>query len=958
MGLIEREVKTMTGRPTPTGAASQRAAPATIDSSAAAWHQLDRDTVLARLAVTEAGIAEADAAERLAQYGPNELIERGGKSPWRILWEQFTATMVLVLIVAAVLYALVSGLADALPIIAIVVLFGLLGFVQEYRAEKAMSALKQLAVPTVRVRRGGKVQDLSARSLVPGDIVLLEAGNVVPADARLIESANLRIQESALTGESEAVEKNTMALPEGNQALGDRVNMAYMGTVVTYGRGQAVITATGMNTELGRIATMLQNVKQEYTPLQRRLDQVGRTVAYIAVAIAALILVLGVVQGQRWTDMFLTAISVAVAAVPEGLPAVVTITLALGAQRMFKRNALLRKLPAVETLGSVTVIASDKTGTLTENRMTVTVLDVVDHRIDLQQQLDTEGRATDSAQPSALVPQHAPMSLLLAGGALCNDALLQTEGANIHAVGDPTEGALVMAAHRLNLDKADLEQMFVRVAELPFDSERKRMTTVHRVAGYGSLVGGQPHKLIETLGDAVGAMPFVAFTKGSVDGLLDVSSHVWANGQAQPLTTAWRERILHGNNQLAQEGMRVLGVAFRPLDAVPSSAELEHNLIFVGLMGMIDPPRPEVKTAVATAKAAGIRPLMITGDHALTALEIARQLGIAADERVLTGHDLDRLSATELENVVEQVTVYARVSPEHKLKIVQALQAKGHIVAMTGDGVNDAPALKKADIGVAMGITGTDVSKEAADMVLRDDNFATIVAAVEEGRTIYDNLRKFIKFSIAGNIGKVLTVFVGTVILGPVLGMPLVLLPLQLLWLNFLTDGLLGLGLGVEGTERNAMRRPPNKPGESIFARGMGWQIVWTGVLIGALAIGIGVLGWYIDHPNWQTLIFTTLAFAQIGQALAIRSNTDSLFRIGLWSNRAMLATIAVVFGLQLLVLYWPPLQAMFDTTPLTLLDLAISIAAGVIVFAAIEVEKWWLRRRTMSLRTRPLPVA
>jgi P-type Ca2+ transporter type 2C len=949
MALIEREIETMTGRQRPSDTAPRRAAPAPLDG-ATAWHQLDRDEVLAQLNVTDAGLGDADAAQRLAQSGPNALIERGGKSPWRILWEQFTATMVLVLIAAAALYAAVSGLTDALPIIAIVVLFALLGFVQEYRAEKAMAALKKLAVPMVRVRRGGRVQDISAEALVPGDIVLLEAGNVVPADARLIESVNLRIQESALTGESEPIEKTIAALPAGKQALGDRVNMAYMGTVVTYGRGQAVITATGMHTELGRIATMLQSVKQEYTPLQRRLDQVGRTVAYIAVAIAALILVLGVVQGQSWTDMFLTAISVAVAAVPEGLPAVVTITLALGAQRMLRRHALLRKLPAVETLGSVTVIASDKTGTLTENRMTVTVLDVADQRIDLQEQLDTEGRSLAAAQSATIVTQHPSLGLLLASGALCNDAVLQSEGTTVQALGDPTEGALVVAAQRLNLHKADLEQSFVRVAELPFDSDRKRMTTVHRVAE-------QPAQLRDLLADALGDVSFVAFTKGAVDGLLLVSSHVWNNGRAEPLTTNWRERILRGNNQLAQDGMRVLGVAFRPLTAVPAAAELEDQLVFVGLVGMIDPPRPEVKDAVATAKSAGIRPIMITGDHALTALEIARQLGIASNDRVLTGHDLDQLSPTELEAAVEDVTVYARVSPEHKLKIVEALQAKGHVVAMTGDGVNDAPALKKADIGVAMGITGTDVSKEAADMVLRDDNFATIVAAVEEGRTIYDNLRKFIKFSIAGNIGKVLTVFVGTVILGPLLDMPLLLLPLQLLWLNFLTDGLLGLGLGVEGTERDAMRRPPNKAGESMFAHGMGWQIVWTGAMIGMLALGIGVLAWYMNHSSWQTLIFTTLAFAQIGQALAIRSNSESLFRLGLWSNRVLLLTILAVFALQLLVLYWSPLQAMFDTMPLTLLDLGICLAAAVLVFGAIEAEKWWLRRRGAQTYVKSLSV-
>ncbi len=928
------------------------------------WHQIDAAAAASQLGVTDGGVSDATAAERLQQLGPNELQERGAKSPWRILWEQFTATMVLVLIAAAVLYAVVSGIADAVPIIAIVVLFGLLGFVQEYRAERAMAALKRMAVPEVRVRRNGRVQNISARDLVPGDIVLIEAGNIMPADARVLESVNLRVQEAALTGESEAVEKLVDALPPGEQALGDRRNMVYMGTVATYGRGQVMVVNTGMQTELGRIATLLQDVQQTQTPLQRRLDQVGRTVAYIAVAIAALIFLLGVLEGQTWAAMFLTAISVAVAAVPEGLPAVVTITLALGAQRMLRRNALLRKLPAVETLGSVTVIASDKTGTLTENRMTVTVVDVADHRIDLQEQLDARGRATDAFAAPAIVPQHDAQVLLLAGGALCNDALLQRhgDGSTMHAVGDPTEGALLVAAHRLQLDKSALETVLPRVSELPFDSDRKRMSTVHALGGHGDVeTPGHGDSMVQQVRDLLHstlsptpssqppALRFVAFTKGSVDGLLDISAHVWTNGHVEPLTAAWHDRIMAANNSLAQQGMRVLGVAFRPLAAAPAKADLhalEQDLIFVGLFGMIDPPRAEVKDAVATAKAAGIRPIMITGDHALTALEIARQLGISSNNRVLTGHDLDRMDAHELQSVVEDVGVYARVSPEHKLNIVEALQSKGHIVAMTGDGVNDAPALKKADIGVAMGITGTDVSKEAADMVLRDDNFATIVAAVEEGRTIYDNLRKFITFSIAGNIGKVLTVFIGTVLLGPLLDMPLLLLPLQLLWLNFLTDGLLGLGLGVEGTERDAMQRPPTKPGESIFSGGVGTQIVWSGFLIGALALGIGVLGWRIDHPNWQTMIFTTLAFAQVGQALALRSRTDSLFRIGAMSNRVLLATIGAVVALQLLVMYWPPLQAMFDTSALTVVDLLLCVGAGVIVFAMLESEKWLRRRR------------
>jgi len=933
------------------------------------WHQLDAAAAAAQLGVTDAGLSDAAAAERQQQYGFNELEERGAKSPWRILWEQFTATMVLVLIAAAVLYAVVSGIADAVPIIAIVILFGILGFVQEYRAERAMAALKRMAVPLVRVRRNGRVQDISARDLVPGDTVLVEAGNIMPADARVVESVNLRVQEAALTGESEAVEKLVDALPSGEQALGDRRNMVYMGTVATYGRGQVMVVHTGMQTELGRIATLLQDVQQTQTPLQRRLDQVGRTVAYIAVAIAALIFVLGLLEGQTWSAMFLTAISVAVAAVPEGLPAVVTITLALGAQRMLRRNALLRKLPAVETLGSVTVIASDKTGTLTENRMTVTVVDVADHRIDLQEQLDAHGRATDTFAAPAIVPQHAAQVLLLAGGALANDAVLQRDGdgSTLHAVGDPTEGALLVAAHRLQLDKSALETMLPRVAELPFDSDRKRMSTVHEIRGHGDaatrehgdgLVQQVRNLLLNTSfptpNPQAPTPAFVAFTKGSVDGLLDISAQVWTDGHVEPLTGAWRDRIMAGNNSLAQQGMRVLGVAFRPLPAAPTKAELdtlEQDLCFVGLFGMIDPPRPEVKAAVATARAAGIRPIMITGDHALTALEIARQLGIASNTRVLTGHDLDQMDTHALQSVVEDVNVYARVSPEHKLKIVEALQAKGHIVAMTGDGVNDAPALKKADIGVAMGITGTDVSKEAADMVLRDDNFATIVAAVEEGRTIYDNLRKFITFSIAGNIGKVLTVFIGTVLLGPLLDMPLLLLPLQLLWLNFLTDGLLGLGLGVEATERDAMLRPPTTPGASIFGDGVSTQIVWSGFVIGALALGIGVLGWFVDHPNWQTMIFTTLAFAQVGQALALRSSTDSLFRIGVLGNRVLLATIGAVVALQLLVMYWPPLQAMFNTSALTVVDLLICVGAGIIVFALLEAEKWLRRRRRGARR-------
>jgi Ca2+-transporting ATPase len=897
------------------------------------WYKLEPTEVLSQLGSdTGYGLSEAEAARRLTQYGPNELIERGAKSPWRILWEQFTATMVVILIIAAIIAGALGEFKDTIAIMSIVVLFGLLGFLQEYRAEKAMAALKKLAVPNVRVTRDGQVRETSARDLVPGDIILLEAGNLLPADCRLLESANLRIQEATLTGESEPVEKEITTLAGPDLPLGDRRNMAYMGTVVTYGRGRAVITATGMQTELGHIAGLIQGVAHEQTPLQRRLDQVGKMLALVALAIAGVIFVQGWLRGEELRLIFLTMVSIAVAIIPEGLPAVVTITLALGAQRMLKRQALIRKLPAVETLGSVTVICSDKTGTLTENRMTMTVIDVAGHRVDLNEDMRHHVPAFD--QDPASPPQSQPISmrLLLAGGALCNDALLKSDngsGGHFHAIGDPTEGALVVAAAKFGLWKADLDQALPRVAEAPFDSERKRMTTVH------SYTRAQLPEMLQASASLLAGTPYVAFTKGSVDGLLEIATHVWVDNQTETLTDSWHSRIEAANMQLAQNGMRVLGVACRSLEALPATGQagsLEQDLTFLGLVGIIDPPRPEVKEAVATCQAAGIRPIMITGDHPLTAQHIARELGIASNGRVLTGQDLAQLSVEELRDVVESVSVYARVSPEHKLKVVQALQDRGHVVAMTGDGVNDAPALKKADIGVAMGITGTDVSKEAADMVLRDDNFATIVAAVEEGRVIYDNLRKFIKFSIAGNIGKV-----GVMLFGPLLAflvppemekeLLVPLLPLQLLWLNLLTDGLLGLGLGVEPAEKNTMRRPPRAPSESIFAHGLGWHILRTGLLIAIIALAVGY--WYdlTDRAHTQTMIFTTLALAQIWQALGIRSGQDSLFTVGLFSNKPLLGAAILVFALQLAVLYTPFLQEFFQTRALSSLDLGISIA-------------------------------
>lgn len=901
------------------------------------WYSQSIETAIEALQTqADTGLSQQEAQARLAQHGRNELVEKTGRTPLQIFWEQLTATMVLILIAAAVAAGLLGDLKNTVAISAIVVLYAILGFIQEYRAEQAIAALKKLSVPNVRVLRAGRLSEVSAPELVPGDIIQLEAGNVVPADVRLLEAVNLRIQEAALTGESEPVAKQSATLSgdpssSAGQALplGDRRNMAYMGTIVTQGRGLALIVATGMQTELGKIADLIQRSHSESTPLQKRLDALGKTLALIGVAIAALIAILGLLRGDEPRHMLLTAVSVAVAIVPEGLPAVVTITLALGAQRMLAKNSLIRKLPAVETLGSVTVICSDKTGTLTENRMTVVVLDIAHHALDLTEEMDRTGSFTATRLLGA--PAQSALSLAAIGGALCNDARLVDEGDDrFHTVGDPTEGALVTAAAKMGYWKSSLDTSFRRTAELPFDSERKRMTTIHHLGQY------DPEVLA---GLDVSNHRYIAFTKGSVDGLLDIASHVWVNGKSEYMDEGYKVRIEAANQTLAKKGMRVLGVAFRLINQIPEIIEtdLEQNVTFVGLFGMIDPPRQEVREAVRLTKSAGIRTVMITGDHPLTATEIARQLGIIETEnvKVLTGAELENLSFDELKNAVEDVQVFARVSPEHKLKIVQALQERGHIVAMTGDGVNDAPALKRADIGVAMGITGTDVSKEAADMVLLDDNFATIVSAVKEGRTIYDNIRKFVRFSVAGNIGKVLVM-----LLAPFLGKPIPLLPLQLLWLNLLTDGLLGLGMGVEKAESDTMKRPPYSPREGVFSGGTGTQVIWVGVLIGALALGLGAWYYFAGREEWQTMVFTFLAFAQVFQAWASRSAKDSIFKIGLSGNPLLAGMSLLVIVLQLLVLYVSPLSEFFNVTPLGVFDLLVAVGAAAMLLLAMEVEK------------------
>ncbi len=888
-------------------------------SSTGDWHRRSVAAVLDEVGSSLEGLDDAAIERRRAEFGPNELQESAGTSPLKLIWGQISSVMVLILIGAALLSLLLGKYLEATAIGAIVVLFTALGFYQEYRAEQAIAALRRMAVPSARVTRDGRMTSVSVGQLVPGDIVHLDAGTVVSADLRLVEVASLRIEEATLTGESEPIDKQTDPVDRDDLALGDRVCMAYSGTQVAAGRGQGVVVATGMRTELGRIATLLQDVESEQTPLQQRLDRVGKQLALLGVAVALAVVVMGAIAGESATDLVLTAISVAVAVIPEGLPAVVTFTLAIGSQRMLRRQALIRKLPAVETLGSVTVICSDKTGTLTQNRMTVTVLDVAGHQVRLD---------SDAVRAVGAAPSSATVTLI--AGALCNDGAedVNSEGQRIW-LGDPTETALLQAAADAGLDVHDLRARIPRVGEHPFDSTRKRMSTIH-----DPLQGAIP-ELVDLPQDVR-----LAFVKGAVDGLLHHTTAVWADGVRVPFDDGWHARISAGNDALAAAGMRVLGVAFRTLSGEGDDPESE--LVLLGLLGIIDPPRSEVRDAVAVCRRAGIRPVMITGDHPLTAVAIANDLGISDTDRALIGADLDHLDDAEFAEAVREVSVFARVSPEHKLRIVGALQQQHQVVAMTGDGVNDAPALKRADIGVAMGITGTDVSKEAADMVLRDDNFATIVAAVEEGRVIYDNLRRFVSFAVAGNFGKIIVMLgwpIPFLVAGSDATTAIAFLPLQLLWLNLMTDGLLGLSMGVEPAETTVMQRPPHSPQDGLWANGLGRRTAWIGAVIGVVTLGLGFAYYAADLDQWQTVMFTTLAFMQVGQAFATRSSTESLRTIGWHTNPLMLAIAGLVIVLQLLVLY-TPLSEFLDLDPLGAADLAVCATAGIGLLALVEVVK------------------
>ena len=961
------------------------------------------------------GLTSTEAQQRLARSGANELTEKPRPGFLSLLWDQFNNYLVIILILAALISLALGEYVDSIAIMFIVVLNAVVGVIQESKAEQALAALKKMSAPNAQVIRDGEQVTIAGRDIVGGDIVLLEAGNYVPADLRLVETVNLKIEEASLTGESVPVEKHAALVLEADIPLGDRKNTAFMGTLITYGRGTGLVTGTGMNTQIGFIAEMIQSFESEDTPLQKKLEHLGKVLGTACLAICALVFLYGLFRDTQITNvfntgffhyletekkdiinLFMTAVSLAIAAVPEGLPAIVTICLALGMQRMIKHHALIRKLPAVETLGCATVVCSDKTGTLTQNQMTVVQGWAGGKRFrvsgegynpsgqffllpDAANATGTTGGAEANAaaraeantaagleSPVAFDPRHDPdAALLLHGAVVCNDARLvdKTDDAGQHAwhiIGDPTEGAMVVAAAKCGVRRDEQELALPRMREIPFDSDRKRMTTIHRVDGAQAQAAFAGRRsAAETAlegGERATAPPFIAFVKGAPDVILDLCGHQLESGIAVGLTPAMREAILEQNRAMAGNALRVLAVAYRPLQTVPDQVTpetVEKDLIFAGLLGMIDPPRPEVIDALQVARGAGLKCIMVTGDYKDTAEAIARDIGLRTPGgQVLTGPEIEKMSDADLAARAGTLDVCCRVSPQHKTRIVDALKARGHIVAMTGDGVNDAPALKRANIGVAMGITGTDVAKQTADMVLTNDNFASIVAAIEQGRIIYSNIRKFVYFLLACNVGEILIIFCAML-----MGWPLPLRPVQLLWLNLVSDGAPALALGLEKGDPDIMKHPPRSPTEPVIDRDMAIGIGVVGVVD---AIAILTVFWLAmqRYPDQlvaaQTIAFVTLCSSELIRAFTARSEYHSVFSIGVFSNRWMVWAVALSFGLVLLVVYVPFLRPFFDTVPLMADDWMLMLPFFFASPVAMELLKVYFRGRKTAAAAAP----
>ena len=979
------------------------------------FYRLDTEQALAELNVNaQTGLSDAEANQRQEEHGKNVLPPEAGGTLLKLIINQFTDLMVIILLVAAAISFILGDTKDVIVILVIVLLNAALGVYQEYRAEQALAALSAMQVPLVRVRRNSEIHQISAEDLVPGDIVILQEGDRIPADGRLIQSVNMQVDEAPLTGESTPVEKNTRPITENSSvAIGDRSNMVFMGTATTYGRGEMVVTGTGLKTELGNIASMLLQVEEGITPLQKRLNRLGQVLAVGAGIVVVIVFIVGLLQGVPPSEMLLTSISLAVAAVPEGLPALITISLSLGAARMVRRNALIRRLPAVETLGSVTVICSDKTGTLTKNEMTATEIALPNHPdINISgigytpkgQFYQANG---DEDETIENIKDDVSLARIIEAIALSTNAHLEAKDNNgtMGVVGDTTEGALLIAAQKAGLTRENLEKELPRVAELPFSSERKAMTTIHAIKS-------------EEAQRIFGTEQYISLTKGAPDQLVRWATHEAVESGPKLLTEERRQVWQDEIDEMAAQGLRVLGIAYRTLDDVPNEVtpDIERDLYMLGLIGILDPARPEAKDAVEVARQAGIRSIMITGDHALTAEAIARDLGIIGPgEKAITGTELEGMNDEQIREVLKHTSVFARVSPAHKLQLVKVLQEQGEVVAMTGDGVNDAPALKQADIGVAMGITGTDVSKGAAEMVLTDDNFASIVNAVEEGRVIYDNIRKFIKYLLSSNVGEILVMFVALLV-----GMKMPLLAIQILWVNLVTDGLPAIAMGFEPAEEGVMKRKPRLMSESIFAGGMGRHIIWVSILLTVITL-IGYVYGYtaygmnprsatlgledfdraalvqitgdepvpadwdslslearrtflLDHENDEggvesssggalgaaerlprTMAFSVLALGQIFHVMAIHSGDKaSFFRTGFSKNGLLLGAVVSTFALQLAVIYMPFFQVILETVPLTGAELVLAFGLASVILFAVEIEK--AVRRMREPDTAPAP--